>query len=291
MVWRRLLLVTALAAAYCPSTGCIFVWGTKLERVVVDACRLPDGYRYHFKKDNVDALTGRVLSITHTYEEPATHQLKRLDRIILVPFYWHTPLFGTKPMRRPRYEVLGCKVLEGSGDQVSYPPRLDIRAVLLPFPGCADSNAPLPCFLAFAKGCWPIMGDAWGTGGPSYFAAGRTSGYRLPDKADGYIRCIFWPQTKAFDWEVGEAVSAEYDLVPFLRHGLARLCRAVDESGNLTAKDRRLVYEQLLRVVENVRASSAKPEDQATVDAAADLLRRQVAATRATGQMPQGHGA
>lgn len=256
----------------CP--GCV-VWGTRLDRVAVEAHSVAEGFPYEICTDDVDPETGRVLGQTVRYNEPKPKDLTPLKSLILVTMYKHHDFFGIR-FGRPAFEILGVRRLRGRGGWASYPLRLDIRLSLWPYP-VGEANTAEPYVLAFADGCWPVLGDEVGWYGHSTFSTEQYDLHPPPPGADGRIRCVFYRRSQPFfDGEAAKAMEVDRELPELLDKALPALVRAVDGSAHLTSQDRRLVYAQLLDVAAIQKAYGGQAQ-AAIFEEAHNLLREKLA--------------
>jgi len=249
-MWRTIWAIVAVGCAL--NTGCTYVWGTQLEKVVVEASIVADEFVYTIETPKHIDEDGFVHAVAIEHFDPQPEDLTSIDQFIALTFYDHTDFLGLR-FGRPEVEVLECERITVEDDFLSWPLRLDIGFSLWPAM-FEHRNCAVPYVMAFAEGCWPLF---LGSPGLSSFDTHDHGLYPPPPDADARLRCFFYRRSRA--WTVHMTGEIGFDsyrlsvLRQLLHDNLPAVLRAVDSSDSLADKDRQLVYQQLLDVVRALR--------------------------------------
>jgi len=216
-MWRTIWAIVAVGCAL--NTGCTYVWGTQLEKVVVEASIVADEFVYTIETPKHIDEDGFVHAVAIEHFDPQPEDLTSIDQFIALTFYDHTDFLGLR-FGRPEVEVLECERITVEDDFLSWPLRLDIGFSLWPAM-FEHRNCAVPYVMAFAEGCWPLF---LGSPGLSSFDTHDHGLYPPPPDADARLRCFFYRRSRA--WTV-------HMTGPFFANSCMTTCRPF--SGRSTA--------------------------------------------------------
>jgi len=108
--------------------------------------------------------------------------------------------------------------------------------------------------VVFSEDCWPAAFDVNAPGGPSALSSTQNNTYPTQKGFAFRLHPVLYRHSRPFAEDVLDASGVNW----LVQGRLDDLIKAVEQSKHLSVQDRRMVYSQLLEVVEN----AAKPKTE-----------------------------
>jgi hypothetical protein len=196
---------------------------------------------------------------------------KRPGRTIVIPFYDDYP---------QEHNIFAARVISNSLGTIEFPGRVHVAfwAHGTPFFTGTPSNAETPGLLVFSEGSWMAYVSRTRDGCLSRLVMkGDSPDIAVPEAAYGVARVWLYPHSRPWD----TAVAASAHMAPplgltmesYITDLFSALCKAVDESKELTQADRLVVYRGLLEAMDN-SGVAAHTQDSHMVETRKTLLEK-----------------
>ncbi len=177
------------------------------------------------------------------------------------------------------YELFGPVVLAGGEKRFDFPKRSFVRIFVHPMYAIPMDSPPAPGAIVFAEGAWPVLVHADSSSAASNLA-------ELQSEPKFVLRTVHHPQTRSFDFAVGENAGVggyTYHLLAILDKHADRLFDLIDRSPALTPQDRLMIYQQLTRLAEGAMEldNSEEEEEEDEYPTYRDVLKKVLPILRA----------